>query len=137
MQASKHFNWPIVGQYDVIFTGTIKSFAIQIKDNKLINGTKLTNLFYGLQSLEMFNFLPENCSKPCTSMDIKVRVAQSGSNRASRALIDIWKSDQVYVLKAKLLYKWICLSVCNTSFLGFSKLYTHWQKFVKKERFSD
>ena len=78
---------------------------IKIKDNKLINGMRLTNLFYGLQSLEMYTFLPEKCPKPCTSLDIKVRISQSGSNMASRAKIDIWKSDQVYVLKKKVLYK--------------------------------
>ena len=28
-QASIHFSWPIVGQYDVIFIGTTKKFQIQ------------------------------------------------------------------------------------------------------------
>ena len=110
---------------------------IKIKDNKLINGIRLTNLFYGLQSLEMYTFLPENCPKPCTSLDIKVRISQSGSNMASRAKIDIWKSDQVYVLKKNVLYKWICLSVCIANNSAVSRQicihflkFTHWQNKV-------
>ena len=69
---------------------------LPVKDNKLINLTKLENLYYGLQSLEMFTFFPAECPKPCISMDIRVKVTQSGSNRASKATISIWKSDQVY-----------------------------------------
>ena len=68
---------------------------LQIKDSKFINLDKLLQLYLQIQTFEMFTLFPDDCPKPCITMDIKVKVVRSGTGIESEADMFVWKSNQV------------------------------------------
>ena len=73
-QASIHFNWPKVGQYDVIFIGTIKSFKFKVKSYQSHPQYIKVNLF-----LKSFQNLPHTY--------LKQKIAPTWKNTKSPPII--------------------------------------------------